>query len=112
MRKRIFEIIEVAKEGDRASDIYDTIMLILIIISIVPLTFKKAPGFFVITDKYISGRVDIATLGEKVRFDETIEGYRGNGSKILYMIGDKVRVECTGAYPETREIDFKLVRKL
>ena len=50
MRKRIFEIIEVAKEGDRASDIYDTIMLILIIISIVPLTFKKAPGFFVITD--------------------------------------------------------------
>lgn len=40
MRKRIFEIIEVAKDGDRASDLYDSIMLVLIIISIVPLAFN------------------------------------------------------------------------
>lgn len=50
MRKRIFEIIEVAKDGDRASDLYDSIMLVLIIISIVPLAFKSQPHIFVITD--------------------------------------------------------------
>lgn len=69
-------------------------------------------GFFVITDKYISGRVDVSTLEDRVYYDEDIEGYRGRGNKILYMIGDKVKVECIGAYPESREIDFKLVRKL
>ena len=50
MRKRIFEIIEVSKDGDEASSIYDFTMLIAIIISIIPLAYKKAPGVFHYTD--------------------------------------------------------------
>ena len=49
-RKRIFEIIEVSKDNDRASFVYDLMMLVSIIVSIVPLAFKEAPGFFKITD--------------------------------------------------------------
>ena len=49
-RKRIFEIIEVAKEGDKLSDIYDTVMLVSIIISIFPLAFKGTYRLFEITD--------------------------------------------------------------
>ena len=42
IRERIFEIIEVAQEGDRLSDLYDSFMLLTIIISIIPLAFKQS----------------------------------------------------------------------
>ena len=44
MRKRIFEIIEVADDGDKLSRIYDWFMIAVIIISIIPLTMKT-PGY-------------------------------------------------------------------
>ena len=50
MRKRLFEIIEVSGDNDRASFVYDLMMLVSIIVSIVPLAFKEAPRFFKITD--------------------------------------------------------------
>lgn len=43
MRKRIFEIIEVAKEGDLFSAIYDFSMIALILLSVIPLCFKETP---------------------------------------------------------------------
>ena len=50
MRKRLFEIIEVAKDNDRASAVYDFIMLAAIVISIIPLAMKQTHLFFVYTD--------------------------------------------------------------
>lgn len=50
MRKRIFEIIEVAKDNDSASAVYDFIMLAAIVISIIPLAMKQTHLFFVYTD--------------------------------------------------------------
>lgn len=46
MRKRIFEVIEIASEGDRASTIYDSLMMAVIIASLVPLAFKGANPVF------------------------------------------------------------------
>ena len=46
MRKRIFEIIEVGREGDRASAIYDTCMMAIILISLIPLAFKRSNAAF------------------------------------------------------------------
>ncbi len=43
MRKRLFEIIEVSKDNDRASAAYDVFMLGAIVISIIPLAFKAPP---------------------------------------------------------------------
>lgn len=43
MRRRLFEIIEVANEDDRLSSIYDWFMIVMIIASIIPLTMKT-PG--------------------------------------------------------------------
>ena len=49
MRKRIYEIIEQAKEGDRVSYIYDCLMLVDIVSSIIPLMFiQDYPAFKVI----------------------------------------------------------------
>ncbi len=50
MRKRVFEIIETSEGNDIASSLYDVIMLIAIIVSIVPLAFKQSNGLFYVTD--------------------------------------------------------------
>ena len=51
MRKRIFEIIEIAKDDDRLSRIYDWFMIVLIIISIIPLTMKEPAAVWRLIDK-------------------------------------------------------------
>ena len=51
MRKRLFEMIETAKEDDRISNIYDIFMLIVIIASLIPLAFKKETSLFLWIDK-------------------------------------------------------------
>lgn len=50
-RKRLFEIIESAKESDRISNIYDIFMMITIVASIIPLALKEELPVFVIIDK-------------------------------------------------------------
>ena len=49
MRKRLFDIIEVSRDNDRISAIYDIAMILVIIASLVPLAFKETtPAFIVI----------------------------------------------------------------
>jgi voltage-gated potassium channel len=55
MRKRIFEIVESAKDADSVSNIYDTVMMLVIIVSIVPLAFKSSNGVFIVIDKVAAG---------------------------------------------------------
>lgn len=50
MRKRLFEIIEVAKDYDKMSKIYDAIMLVMIILSLIPLAFKSYNYLFKVLD--------------------------------------------------------------
>lgn len=51
MRKRLYEIIEVAKENDRWSQAYDFIMIFVIFISLLPLTVKEQTAFLNAVDK-------------------------------------------------------------
>ncbi len=51
MRKRLYEIIEVADETDKLSYFYDVFMLIAIMVSIIPLAFKQHTfKLFIYTD--------------------------------------------------------------
>ncbi len=50
MRRRIYEIIEVSKEGDGTSLVYDVMMLGAIVLSILPLAFKSHYAVFDFTD--------------------------------------------------------------
>ena len=52
MRKRIFEIIEVANESDRASTVYDSCMMVVIVASLVPLAFKETNAVFNAIDMF------------------------------------------------------------
>lgn len=51
MRKRIYEIIETAKQGDRASELYDSVMMLLIVVSLIPLAFKTETLALAVLDK-------------------------------------------------------------
>ena len=50
MKKRIYEIIEVSKEDDKASHVYDLVMMFIIFISIIPLAFKTESHLFNMID--------------------------------------------------------------
>lgn len=51
MRKRIYEIIEVAKDNDKISHIYDIFMIVVILLSLTPLVFKVEPTILFWIDK-------------------------------------------------------------
>lgn len=51
MRKRIYELVEVSKEKDRASTAYDIFMMLTIIVSIIPLAFVKENILFIWIDR-------------------------------------------------------------
>ncbi len=50
MRKRIFEIIEKAENGDRVSAVYDFAMIFFIVLSLIPLAFKSTTALWIATD--------------------------------------------------------------
>ncbi len=55
MRKRIFEIIEIAGEDDRLSKVYDITMMIVIVLSLVPIALKNSGG--------VSAKMELVTTG-------------------------------------------------
>lgn len=50
MRKRIYEIINISKDNDKVSAVYDYLMLFFIIISVIPLCFKTTNKLFICID--------------------------------------------------------------
>lgn len=51
IRKRTYEIIEASHGDDRVSAVYDSFILICVIMSLIPLAFKEPPPMFNIVDK-------------------------------------------------------------
>lgn len=51
MRKRIFEIVEIADERNKLSHIYDMFMILVIVLSLVPLAIKDTVPVFVWTER-------------------------------------------------------------
>ena len=51
IRKRIYEVIEASKDGDKLSSIYDSFILITVIVSLIPLAFKEQTLLFNVIDK-------------------------------------------------------------
>ena len=51
MRKKLFDIIEPHSDGNKASQIYDVLMILTIILSLIPLLFKTSNLTFELFDK-------------------------------------------------------------
>ena len=80
-RKRLYEIIEVSTDNDVASLIYDGIMLVAIIISLIPLTMKTQIQVFNYTDIITTSLFIIDYILRWLTAD-----YRSKGNRVVAFI--------------------------
>lgn len=66
-------------------------------------------GLFVMLENTIEGLVHVKNLPDFYIYDEKMGTLTGNYSKVVYNIGDRIKVKLIGASKETRQIDFMLV---
>ena len=55
MRKKLYEIIDTNNTGNKLNKVYNSIMLIFIILSLIPLAFKENTSTFILIDKICVG---------------------------------------------------------
>ena len=70
-------------------------------------------GFFVCLENAVEGLVHIKELkDDKYYFNDEAMCLVGKNKNKVYKLGDKLRLICTYANKEEREIDFKVLKKL
>ena len=109
-RKRLFEIIESAKESDRVSNIYDIFMMITIVVSIIPLAFKEELPAFIIIDKIAVVIFIIDYLLRVLTADYKLN--KGSLSFILYPITPMALIDLLCILPSLSIISssFRLLK--
>ncbi len=84
MRRRIFQIIEPAADGDRVSTVYDCTMIVVILASLLPLAFKDTTPLLNVLDK---GSVGIFLLDYALRLmTADLKLKKGPASFLLYPV--------------------------
>ena len=81
MRRRLYEIIEVARDGDVVSMVYDSLMMCAIIVSVIPLAFKTTNELFHYMDAVTTVIFIIDYLFRWITAD-----YKRENSKILTFL--------------------------
>lgn len=81
-RKRIFEIIELAKDNDKASAVYDWFMMITIVVSLIPLAFTEEYPVFAVINNVTAGIFIIDYVMRFLTADLKLK--KGNLSFLLY----------------------------
>lgn len=111
MRERIFEIIEVSDGNDRLSSIYDTAMLALIILSLIPLAFKTETPLFAVIDKVCAAAFILDYVLRLITADYKF-GKKSIGSFIRYPFSFMAIVDLISILPSVTVLNsgFKLLR--
>ena len=113
MRKRIFEIVEASKTGDRQSTVYDSVMMVLIIISLIPLAFKTENTLFRVMDKVSVAIFIVDYLFRWMTADYKFEK-KSVGSFVRYPFSPMALVDLISILPSLSFVSsgFKLLRVL
>ena len=111
MRKRIFEIIEVSDGNDRLSSIYDTAMLALIILSLIPLAFKAETTLFAVIDKVCAATFILDYVLRLMTADYKF-GKKSISSFIRYPFSFMAIIDLISILPSVTVLNsgFKLLR--
>ena len=102
MRKRLFEIIEVAGAGDRASAFYDAFMMVLIVFSLVPLAFKTENAVLSTIDRTCACVFVLDYLLRLLTADYKLPG-RGPAAFFLYPLTPMALIDLLSVLPSFRE---------
>lgn len=113
MRKRLFEIIEAAEEGDRASALYDGCMIVLIVLSLVPLAFKTESAPLRVLDKSCAVLFSLDYVLRLCTADYKLPR-RGAAAFLLYPFTPIALVDLLSVLPSFTVINsgFKVLRVL
>ena len=117
-RNRLFEIIEIAEDGDKISNIYDVFMMITIVTSIVPMAFKTSNALFDIIDKVTVAIFIIDYILRLLTADLKLK--RGVGSFFIYPITPMAIIDLVAILPSLIVVNsglrllkiFRLLRTL
>lgn len=106
MRKKLFTVIEVADQNNKLSKIYDFIMMLAIVVSLIPLAFKENNALFQWID-YVT--VAIFVLDYCLRLitaDYKLE--KGMASFFLYPLTLMALIDLVAILPSLTVLDRKL----
>lgn len=109
MRRKIFELVE-PPQGEERADLYDVIMLIAIIVSIVPLAFKGTNAVFSVIDRVT---VILFILDYALRwFTADLKLDRGAVSFVVYPLTPLAIIDLLSILPgiTTLNSGFRLLR--
>jgi voltage-gated potassium channel len=97
MRRRIFEIIEVSKDNDRVSAVYDAFMMAVILLSIVPLAFVQSYPVF----DYIDAMTAIIFIVDYLLrlWTADLKLKRGGKSFVLYIFTPMAIIDLISILP-------------
>ena len=111
MRKRLYEIIEVSTDNDRIGTVYDILMMCAIVISIVPLAFKKTNPFFAVTDIITAALFIIDYIFRLITADYKLNS-KGMASFIKYPFTPMAIIDLISILPSLSILSsgFKLLR--
>lgn len=112
MRKRIYEIIEVANDNDKASRFYDIFMMIVIVISLLPIAVQKTDGVWGIIDLSTTGIFVIDYVLRLITADKKLK--KGVGSFFLYPITPMAIIDILAILPSLLPISgaFRVLKVL
>lgn len=110
MRKRIFEVIELAGEHDRASRIYDCSMMAAILLGLVPLAFKETTLMLTLLDKVTASLFTLDYLARLATADMALK--KGRLSFLLYPFTPMALVDLLAVLPSISALSagFKLFK--
>ncbi|MCI9122227.1 MAG: ion transporter [Oscillibacter sp.] len=97
MRWRVFEIIELAREKDRASMVYDSCMMAVILVSMIPLTMKESLPLF----RWIDGIAAVVFIADYLPRLATADLKLGRGpvSFLLYPVTPMAIIDLLSILP-------------
>ena len=112
-RKRVFEIIEASEGGDKQSAIYDVVMIVLIVASLIPLAFKNDNPVFFVIDKIAVTAFIIDYLLRWITADFKFHK-KGPSSFLRYPVSFMAIIDLVSILPSLTIINsgFKVLRVL
>lgn len=112
MRKRIFEIIEVAEDYDRASAVYDATMMASILMSLIPLAFKESTPLLTFMDQAAACIFALDYAARLCMADLKLK--KGAASFLLYPFTPLAVIDMLAILPTFTAVSasFRLVRLL
>lgn len=97
MRHKIYELIEIAKEGDKASAVYDSLMMAVILASLVPLAFKQTNSVLNVID-HITVSIFIIDYALRL-FTADYQLKKGAASFLLYPFTPMALIDLLAVLP-------------